>query len=187
MEKENEHKEYIQISKTTLKKVGGIFFCIYILIFSGFMLFTQLKQSTKIDNIESTLNNLLSGEQTEETNTLQISAMTYYKDYELTNPSTIEDLKKEGDFMIYFHSDTCQYCLEANVFLNQYITLGYQNNTPIYFATIDKVEELFDDDRFQVESTPTMTYYSKNNDVFTSYVGTDDIFTLLDELVKNSK
>ena len=45
MEKENEHKEYIQISKTTLKKAGGIFFCIYILIFSGFMLFTQLKQS----------------------------------------------------------------------------------------------------------------------------------------------
>lgn len=187
--KEIEETEVITISKKSLKTAGKIVFCIYVLIFSVFMIVTQSIQTTRINELNDKFNSLAMSSNTvqTETDTLQISAMTYYKDYELTDSSDIDQIGQNGDYMIYFHSDTCHYCLEANVFLNQYITLGYQNNVPIYFATTEKASALFDDERFKVESTPTMFYYSKADNSYTSYVGSEEIFTLLDGLVTNSK
>lgn len=180
-------QDTITIKKTSIKRAGKIVFYIYVFIFSMFMIINQSVQLTKLNDLINRINALqiASNQAVAEIDTLQISAMTYYKDYELTNESDISELEKTGDYMIYFHSDSCHYCLEANVFINQYITLGYQNNIPIYFATTDNASALFEDSRFKVESTPAMFYYSKANSSYTSYVGSDEIFTLLDGLVAN--
>ena len=144
MEKEIEGKDYITIKKTTLKKTGIIVFLIYVLIFSIFMIVSQVKITNKLDKL-STVTTVNTYDNTAgNVDTLQISAMSYYKDYELDDSMNLTHTKDGEDYMIYFHSDTCHYCLEANVFLNQYITLGYQNNVPIYFATTEKASTLFD-------------------------------------------
>lgn len=180
-------KDIIVIKKTSLKKAGKIVFCIYVLVFSIFMIVSQINVQTTVTDLLDKFNNLTtSSSDSSEISTLQISAMTYYKDYELDDSVDISKLADGNDYMIYFHSDSCSYCLEANVFLNQYITLGYQNNVPIYFATIDTAPELFDDVRFQIESTPTMYYYSASDKTYSGYIGVDDIFTLLDQIVSNA-
>lgn len=189
MEKPIIEQDVITIKKTSLKKAGIIVFCIYVLIFSIFMIVSQSSTLSKINDLTTKINNLTvnSGSYEEQIDTLEISAMSYYKDYELDDSMNISKVGKNGDYMIYFHSNTCHYCLEANVFLNQYITLGYQENVPIYFATPEKASGLFNDERFKVESTPTMYYYSAADNTYKGYIGSDEIFTLLDGLVTNAK
>lgn len=183
MEKEIEGKDYITIKKTTLKKTGIIVFLIYVLIFSIFMIVSQVKITNKLDKLSTVATVNTYDNTAGNVDTLQISAMSYYKDYELDDSMNLTHTKDGEDYMIYFHSDTCHYCLEANVFLNQYITLGYQNHTPIYFATSDKAQGLFNDERFKIESTPTLVYYSAKDDSFTSFIGSDEIFNKLDQIV----
>lgn len=185
MEKHVIEQDVITIRKTSLKKAGKIVFYIYVLIFSIFLIVCQSMTLTKINDLTTRFNNLVVSPEsgTEDVDTLEISAMSYYKAYELDDSMNITQTSKDGDYMLYFHSDTCHYCLEANVFLNQYITLGYQDNIPIYFVTYDKAPGLFND-KYGIESTPTLIYHNAKENKDVNYVGSDEIFNLLDGLVK---
>ena len=185
MEEVNDKKEYITIKKTTLINIAKILFYIYLLIFTVFMTVSTVNQNKKIDELNETISSLSLQSSQEQSTSLQISSMAYYSDYELDNSLQIE-IAEGQDFMIYFHSDECPYCLEANVYLNQYITLGYQGYVPIYFATYDKSPDLFENDSFTIESTPTMVYFDSSEESCSLYEGADDILTLLDSLVSEA-
>jgi len=178
--------EVITIKKTTIKKLGKVFFFIYVLAFSVFAVIGHVSQKKEIDNLTEQINSISSNTTSQTQNDeLQISAMAYYQDYELDNNMQIE-LEEGKDFMIYFHADDCAYCLAANVYINQYITLGYQGYVPIYFATIDKSPDLFENDQFTIESTPTMVYFNASEETYSLYEGADDVLTLLDNLVSEA-
>jgi len=185
MEEVENKTEYITIKKSTLTKVAKILFYIYLLIFTILITVLVINQNKKIDELKETISAISTSTNQEESSTLQISSMAYYPDYELDNSMQLET--EEGkDFMIYFHSDDCGYCLEANVFINQYITLGYQNYVPIYFATQDKSPDLFENDAFVIESTPTMVYFDASEETYSLYEGVDDLLTLLNNIVEEA-
>ena len=185
MEEVKKESEYITIKKTTLVKTARILFYIYLLVFTVFIAVTTINQTKTINELKETISSLNIQNNQEQASELQIADMAYYPDYELDNSMEIK-LEEGKDFMVYFHSRECVYCLEANVYLNQYITLGYQGFVPIYFATADKSPDLFENDKFVIESTPTMVYFDASEETYSLYEGSEDILTLLDNLVKEA-
>ena len=185
MEEVENKKEYITIKKTTLVRTLRILFYIYLLVFTVVVTVLITRQTKTINELKETISSINLQNSQDQIESLQISDMAYYPDYELDNSMQIE-LEEGKDFMIYFHSRECQYCLEANVYLNQYITLGYQDYVPVYFATYDKSPDLFENDKFVIESTPTMVYFDSSEETYSLYEGVDDILTLLDNLVKDA-
>lgn len=174
-------KGYFVIKKTTLYAIAILLFVLYVVGLSIGLIVTLNKQSKEIASLKEQVSALSFGNSDANyVEELDITTMDYYKDFELTVDKYNELINSKTDFMLYFHSDTCSYCKETNVFVNQFIALGYTEENPLYFVTPDVANEIFTKEN--VESTPTLLVY-KADGTKQSYVGTDLIFDALDKKV----
>lgn len=162
--------------------------------FSSIYSIIKLNQiSDAIEALNLQVNANTSDSQTE---TYDISQASYYNDLLLTGDVDLNSLG--DDYILYFHQDGCQYCMEANVYIDIYIANKFNETVPIYFVTPASSVSLFNDKLFGeyktedgttmygVESTPTFVRMNKNK-IVDKQVGAEQGFTLLDEVVKEIK
>lgn len=179
---ELKQKGYFVIKKTTLYLIAILLFVVYVVAFSVGTIVTLNKQSKEIVSLKQQLNSMTFGSNDSYVEELNIETVSYYKDFELTSEKYNELINSKSDFMLYFHSSTCTYCKQANVFVNQFISLGYADDRPIYFVTPEVANDVFESEG--VESTPTLIIY-KSDGTKQTYIGIDEIFNQLDTMVAN--
>lgn len=134
---------------------------ILIVIFITYFLFITIFLATKINKIE----NYLVPNTTN--NKLNIIEKTYYKDNLLTD-DTYNDYINDDEYILYFHQENCNYCLETNVLID---SLVENNKIKIYFLTPDLAHNVFTSNN--IESTPTIKYVKDGYEE--TYVGSKEI------------
>lgn len=97
----------------------------------------------------------------------------------------LKELNDGNDYYIYFHSETCEHCLEANLYITSYYNVPVDDSEdsefvfdlyPVFFATTEEAPNLFT--TFNVESTPTLIHFV-NGEQTETVVGAEDISDLL--------
>jgi len=181
----DDNKDYIIINKHTIKKAFIVLFVCALVAVIIIMLF-------KIDNLQNQISDLKQqveqlSKESENVSSLEITKKSYYKDYEIDDSTYIKISSQQNQFMVYFHSDSCYVCEQANVYIDKYITLGYQNYIPIYFATKDKVPSLFANEGLGLEVTPTMVFFNQEENTYQVFEGYDEILNLLSNIVAQAK
>lgn len=166
-------KDYFVLKKSTIYKILIAILSIYLLFVSTFTMIKVLNIEDKISTLNISNNNESVAE------TLDITTKDYYSNYLATDDNFDNMINGVDTYILYFHQDNCQYCMEANVFIDRYIELGYMNYVPVIFVNPDSANEIFD--KYDIEGTPTAIYHVDGKD--TIYDGADEIWTLFDELV----
>lgn len=178
-EKEELSKNYLILNKKTINKIIRIIMYCYVALVCTITLIFVVNINKKIQDINlsfSTDNNI------NETETLNILSKEYYSNYLATDDNFNNMIKDVDEYVLYFHQENCAYCMEANVFVDKYIQLGYMNYVPIIFLDLESSNSIFD--KYNIENTPTAIYHTNNEDKV--YTGIDEIWNLFDSLVQNS-
>lgn len=106
-----------------------------------------------------------------------------YKEEGLEN--FLKNLAGVTDYYIYFHSEDCSHCLEANVYIASYYNIPVDDSEnpeyvfdlyPVFFATAEAAPGLFE--TYNVDSTPTLIHFIDGEQT-ESVVGPEDISNLL--------
>lgn len=149
----------------------------------------KLRES--VEQLSANINNSTYSDSTVEV--YDISQASYYNDYLLKDNVDLSSLG--NDYILYFHQDDCQYCMQANVYIDAYIGNKFNEKVPIYFVTPQSNNALFNSEIFGeyttedgttmygIDSTPTIVRMNKNKMV-TKAIGSDEGFNLLDTVVK---
>ena len=178
----DEKKDYIKIKRSTLRIIIA---CIVIVSFLFLLIFTLIKVNQidkNVINVNEKLDNYLSINNNYQTEMLDIETKDYYSKYAATK-SNFDNLIKDVDtYILYFHQTDCQACLEANVFIDSFIQKGYLNVSPIIFVTPQQANSVFT--KYNIESTPTAIYVNKGET--STYIGVDEIFNMLDDIVNKA-
>lgn len=175
-------------ASNTLHTLSIIGICTVVALICFNISFTTIKVneiSNKLDTLNESIKNIngYSYQSDASEDTFNIMSASYYSNYEITDDNLAFMTEGVDKYILYFHQETCQYCLQANVFVNSFIELGFNEAVPVFFVTPDKADTVFD--QYNVESTPTAIVIENGTQTNTA-VGPDEIFTVFDNIVKSA-
>jgi len=114
-----------------------------------------------------------------------VSSDLSYVSFHLITKDIYHKLLEQGEtFLIYFRSDQCSACRQADQFVYEYLEKGYGALYPFYIAQKEYAYELFVDETISLEVTPTLIYYDKNQ-ILRKQEGVQEVYELLDEMVRS--
>lgn len=167
-----------------LKIAGIAVLCCVILATFVLSIITLVKQnalSDKIDNIQIYASGNQGGSME-----VDLNNYTFYDDYLLGEGAVLDNLG--DDYFLYFHSDTCGACKEANNYILSYYNIPVSKDSkdyiydekPVYFITTESNEALFNE--FNIDSTPTMIRMIKGKEDSRA-IGVDEVNSMFEKVV----
>ena len=202
MEEKNEVKSY---KKIKCFKCGNVYDDIYkrcpkcnhsntleilaivgIVLVACYLIFASTYTLVKVNKLENKLNSIsfasANNNYASSNETLDISQTDYYNNYLATDDNFENMINGVDTYILYFHQDGCQYCMEANAFIDRYVQLGYMNAVPVIFINPESANNVFT--KYNVQDTPLAIYHNNGSD--TTYKGAEEIYNLFDEIVTNN-
>lgn len=111
-----------------------------------------------------------------------LTQMPYYQQFVLTEENK-EQLQNISSYLLYFRSNSCPACQEADEIVQVFLDKNYSQAIPLYFAEANHVASMYEDEIYGIEVTPTLIYVTSEGNQIKAE-GSEEIFGMLDEIVR---